>query len=677
MHIKYRPEIDGLRAISILSIIIYHYNKISIPGIFELKGGFLGVDIFFVISGYLITLIIFTELRATNSFSFINFYQRRIRRIIPALFFVVLICLPFSWFFLLPYSFVDFTKSILSILSFSSNYYFWYTQTQYAAEAAMLKPLLHTWSLAVEEQYYIFAPLLLVLIYRYLKKYFLFILLFGFVISLITANYLAYNNPNINFYNLISRAFELLSGSIIAYMKIFYPKNFFNKKFNTIFSFFGLSLIFIAIFLFDDDMHLPSFFTLIPIVGASMFIHFSSEDGKITKIMSNKFLVFTGLISYSLYLWHFPIFSFAEILDIDTDNLLNGILIWIALILSSIGSYYFIEKPFRNKKNMSIKRLYKYMVPSLILISSFSIIVIYNDGFKNRVPEIFHKNIFYERSKKIEICLNRFEKKEGCELNSKSSKSVFLIGDSHMSDLYNFGLKKILLDRNYRINTFACFVYPGFDLIFYKTNKIYEKCSSKNFLLIEKKLIKTKNPIVIIFGRMPLHLSGEYFNNQEGGIENNLKLSETAYKTNLKNFTLEKSFTKFINNLLEINAKVIFIYPYPEAGWHVPKKIMSKIPKKTYEINNFLVPENFVTTSYDVYIKRTIKSFKLLNSIQHKNIYRIYPHKFLCNNIVKKRCINHDEKEIYYRDDDHPSAKGAEMINSLIIKKLNLIENLK
>ena len=176
---------------------------------------------------------------------------------------------------------------------------------------------------------------------------------------------------------------------------------------------------------------------------------------------------------------------------------------------------------------------------------------------------------------------------------------------------------------------------------------------------------------------MPLHLSGEYFNNQEGGIESNLKLSETVYKTDLKNFTLEKSFNKFIGDLLAINAKIIFIYPYPEAGWHVPKKIMSKLPKKIVDIKDFLVPQNFVTTSYDVYIERAQRSFELLNSIRHKNIYRIYPHKFLCNNIVKDRCINHDEKEIYYRDDDHPSAKGAEMINSLIIKKLNQIENLK
>ncbi|MDC1176324.1 acyltransferase family protein [Candidatus Pelagibacter sp.] len=675
MTLKYRPEIDGLRAISVFSVLIYHYSKVSNLELFELKGGFLGVDIFFVISGYLITLIILDELRKKNNFSLKNFYERRMRRIIPALFFLILITLPFSWFYLLPTNLVDFTLSILSIFSFNSNIFFWYTQTQYAADAAILKPLLHTWSLAVEEQYYILMPIILIVLFRYFNKHLFFFFITSFFFSLFVANYLAYNNPNINFYNLVSRAFELLSGSILAYIKLYFPNNFFQKRTASWFSFFGLCIILLSLFFFNEEMHLPSFYTLVPVSGACVLIYFSGNKCLVTKVLSNKFIVFVGLISYSLYLWHFPIFSFVKIMDINTSIFVNGAAIWLTLIILSIGSYYFIEKPFRNKKNISFKKLCFFIFSIASIIISYSIIVIKNDGFMNRVPELFHKKLIYERERfqNVEKCLNRFEKESGCELNLQSSKSIFLIGDSHMADLYNSGLKEILLNQNYRIYTFACFVFPNFSLVHNKTNKVYEKCSSKNFKLIEEKIKNSPESRVIFFGRLPLYLSGENFDNLEGGVENNTKKSEFIFKTNVKNLTLQDSFKDFMIELKK-KSKIIFIYPYPEAGWEVPEKILSILPKKTSDIKEFLVPKNFVTTSYDVFINRTKSSFELLDSIIGENIYRIYPHEFLCNTIIKDRCINHDSTNIYYRDDNHPTKEGAKVINDMIVNKLLEIE---
>ena len=160
MNIKYRPEIDGLRALAVLSVIFYH-AQIKINGSQLLAGGYLGVDIFFVISGYLITSIILKELVTTGSFSFKHFYERRIRRILPVFFFVMLASLPFAWMYFLPISFIDFSKSILYSLGFSSNFYFFFSGQQYGAESGLLKPFLHTWSLSVEEQYYILFPIVL------------------------------------------------------------------------------------------------------------------------------------------------------------------------------------------------------------------------------------------------------------------------------------------------------------------------------------------------------------------------------------------------------------------------------------------------------------------------------------------------------------------------------------
>ena len=186
MNINYRPEIDGLRAIAVISVIFYHANVV----IFDeklFKGGFIGVDIFFVISGYLITSLILRELNTTQSFSFMNFYERRVRRILPPLFFVMLLCFPFAWVHLGPVNFIDFSKSILYSIGFSSNFYFWDMGHQYAAANSLLKPFLHTWSLSIEEQYYIIFPIFLFIIFRYLRNYLLLFLIITFIFSLLLA----------------------------------------------------------------------------------------------------------------------------------------------------------------------------------------------------------------------------------------------------------------------------------------------------------------------------------------------------------------------------------------------------------------------------------------------------------------------------------------------------------
>ena len=172
MKLTYRPEIDGLRAIAVGAVILYH-AQITIFGHQPFKGGFIGVDIFFVISGYLITSIILKELLTYGSFSFKHFYERRIRRILPALLFVMLVSLPFAWTYLMPLRFEDFSKSILYSLGFSSNFYFFYSGQQYGAESGLLKPFLHTWSLSVEEQYYILFPIVLLITFKYFRKYIL------------------------------------------------------------------------------------------------------------------------------------------------------------------------------------------------------------------------------------------------------------------------------------------------------------------------------------------------------------------------------------------------------------------------------------------------------------------------------------------------------------------------
>lgn len=215
MHLKYRPEIDGLRTVAVLSVLIYH-AEFTFGTEKLLSGGFLGVDIFFVISGYLITSLILKELKQTKSFSISSFYERRARRLLPALFTVTLISFFAAWILLIPSQFIDFSKSQVSSVLFSSNFYWNHSLQEYGAESALIKPFLHTWSLAVEEQFYIIFPLILMAIYRWCKNYAFTVLSIFLFASLLFSEWMTAQDSSFSFYMLPSRFWELLAGGLLA-----------------------------------------------------------------------------------------------------------------------------------------------------------------------------------------------------------------------------------------------------------------------------------------------------------------------------------------------------------------------------------------------------------------------------------------------------------------------------
>jgi len=293
VKLNYRPEIDGLRAIAVVAVILYH-TQFAIFDYEIFQGGFIGVDIFFVISGYLITSIILKELDITGTFSFKNFYIRRVRRILPALFLVMLVSFPFAWLYLLPNNFIDYSKSILYSLGFSSNYYFWSLGSTYEDINSLLKPFLHTWSLSVEEQFYIIFPLVLLFAFKYLKKYFASALILGFLLSLIVADFGSKNYPSSTFYFLPTRAWELLVGSILAYFEIRSGHRSQNKTLNLFLPICGLILIIHSIIFFYDQMFHPSFYTLSPVLGICLIIWFSDKNELTTKLLSSNYLWVLG-----------------------------------------------------------------------------------------------------------------------------------------------------------------------------------------------------------------------------------------------------------------------------------------------------------------------------------------------------------------------------------------------
>lgn len=333
---RYRSEIDGLRAVAVLPVILFHAGM---PGF---GGGFVGVDIFFVISGFLITGILIDELQR-GDWSILRFYERRARRILPALFVVSMACLPFAWRWMAAPEFEEFSKSLIAVALFVSNIWFWRSD-DYFASAAELKPLLHTWSLAVEEQFYLVFPLLLLILWRFGRRASVISLAGLAVASLLLAEWGSRNAPMANFYLAPARGWELLTGSLCAFVVARR-----GLRQSDPLAYAGLAMIAFAVFGYDETIPTPSLYLLVPVLGTALVLLFAGGTGRAARLLSARALVAVGLISYSLYLWHQPLFAFARIRSIGTPSpwLMAGLVVLCFAL--AWATWRFVEQPFRGR----------------------------------------------------------------------------------------------------------------------------------------------------------------------------------------------------------------------------------------------------------------------------------------------------------------------------------------
>ena len=374
-RLQYRKEIDGLRAIAVLPVILFHGNI----GVFS--GGYVGVDVFFVISGYLITTIILEDIR-NNTFSVIGFYERRARRILPALS-IVLIFTTFAAYIFMPADLLrSYSESLVSVSTFSSNVFFYLT-SGYFSTSADEKPLLHTWSLAVEEQYYIFFPVMVALLWSLGKKWLVSIIALMAMASLLLAQFLSATDAvDANFYLIFSRAWELLFGSAIAFISLHKLNAAQWQKELT--SIAGIIMIVYSIVFFDDHTPFPSFYTLIPVIGTCMIIIFTDSTTYVGRFLSIKILVFIGLISYSLYLWHQPLFAFLRLKTIGPPSEYMIIAAIICTFVLTFFSWKYVERPFRNKTAFNRASIFQFSATSIALFLSIGLAGHFYKGFEQR-----------------------------------------------------------------------------------------------------------------------------------------------------------------------------------------------------------------------------------------------------------------------------------------------------
>ncbi len=429
---KYRPDIDGLRTIAVGSVVLFHTG-------FGLPGGFIGVDIFFVISGFLITTILWTDLQ-NNRFSILNFYERRIRRILPALFVVMLVSTVFATLLFLPDHLSEFGKSIFAANVFLSNFYFYY-ETDYFTEAAHFKPMLHTWSLAVEEQYYIlFPPMLALLFGMFRPKAVLGWLGVAAIASLAASVWMVHRNPPAAFYLPQARAWELLLGALTAIcIAQGWVKFIEGRRYLTV------CLVLLAVVMivwpllsYGPETVFPGLTAVPPCLGTAILILTGAYNKTVaTRVLSVPPMVFIGKISYSLYLWHWPVLVFAIYVAVEPLTTLQMLGCIALSLLLAILSWRFVEAPFRKSQGFSRRAIFTTGSVCMVLIAGLGGSLVVTKGLPVRMPpdiaELLQEERFlHDRRDCHFITPERARSADVCQRGAPGvSPSFVLVGDSH------------------------------------------------------------------------------------------------------------------------------------------------------------------------------------------------------------------------------------------------------
>ncbi len=641
MEFKHRKDIDGLRGIAIIPVIFYHLN---VP---FFSGGYLGVDIFFVISGFLITSIIHNQVKQQN-FLLLDFYERRLRRIIPILYLILILSIPLTLINFIEVDSRNFFESLFAVVTFSSNFLFWLEEGEYFTRENSLKPLLHTWSLSIEMQFYIIFPVI-ILILEKIKKFKIIIIALICFISFLTANWFALTNPDAAFYFSLSRGWEILLGSLCALLKMRFKKIKFNQS--EYVCYISLIVILLSVFFFNERTLHPSFFSLFPVLATCFLILYSEESKSFKKILEFGPLTATGLISYSLYILHFPMIAFIGYLDINLSFVIT-IVFLICLFLISYISWVYIETPFRKKNIINKKSFFNLYCSLSIILASVGLC-----------------GHFLIKDKTDNFVNNQFASPKFSLKNS-----IMILGDSHASH-YTWGLKQYFGEN--KVDDFSqngCIPFFDFDRV---DSRFKEGvCPREMNLALEKFIKEQKYEILIMSNMGPVYLDGTTFKNKGEARVKGLKLSLKNFDKvddNWKLFEIGMRNTFSILSALGPEKKIFYIIDIPELGL---TERQCDVNGKTLNFANYdfiLKKPNFKNcfVKEKEYFKRSKRYNDLVNRIgnDYPKIRIINPSNLLCNNQI---CNGIVDNQKLYRDADHLSKFGSLYLSKLISNEIML-----
>lgn len=660
--LKYRAEIDGLRAIAVIPVILFH------AGFLLFEGGFVGVDIFFVISGYLITSILLEDINNENFF--VNFYCRRARRILPALFVLVLFCVPVAWILLLPDDLLSFMNSVVGVATFSSNILFW-SESGYFDQAAELKPLLHTWSLAVEEQYYFLFPVFLYGFWRFGRNRVFWLIVIFAIISLALSEWAWRNKPNANFFLAPTRAWELLAGSIAAFIvqkRGIVPNN--------TLAILGFSAIIFSIFAYDKTTPFPSIYALVPTMGVVLIILFADENTHVAKILNSRLLVGIGLISYSAYLWHQPLFVFTRMLTFSDPSmaLMIGVII-LTLILAYL-SWRFVEMPFRDIKLIDTKTLFLCTLP----VSAFLI----------GLGGCYHMNIIPHKTVNISWLPENTQVPEkfggiiqdgwGCSArdpfsscvigNTNAQNAIVIAGDSHARVLTE-AAQFYSADKDFKLIDLTAGGCPFFlDLNVYVNGYLSKHCEASLQTSRMEFLKQLPASIVLLHARYPLYIIGDGFDNLIGGKEPSRSYYSAKHQTDdheLRYAQIEDAFEQTVGKLLEYGHKVVIVGTVPSNGWNPIHRLLkveqTSINIKPQDVWNLMKIPLATIKDRNQLAEQAIERIK----IKYPDVGYINPQDIFCDDSY---CNSITATQILYSDGDHLSFEGTKLLFQSILEYL-------
>jgi peptidoglycan/LPS O-acetylase OafA/YrhL len=450
---KYRADVDGLRAVAVTAVIFFHL------GIPTFQNGFVGVDVFYVISGYLITSLIAKDL-AAGRFSIVMFYERRLRRIFPALFTVLFVCILIGSIVLYPEELTKFGKSLVTTTFFVSNFYFWHSALPtgyFDTTASAAQPLLHTWSLAVEEQFYLLFPLALYLLFRWsrerVNKWLFILTISSFALNLWTTQL----KPIVAFYWLMPRAWELLLGALLATKAVPLIRS---NLLREIAALLGIGMILCAVCLPMKGLPFPGYIVLLPCVGAWLIIY-AGESGPsfVSRILSFGPVVFIGVISYSLYLWHWPAIEFSKHFPFNLRGNAEIAFVLVFSVLAAFVSFEFIERPFRGSASpFSRRQIFAYGFAASVLTAAFGFAAYRSRGLPQRYDPHTRQIVlanqerigdFDESCANFQTGVHSIGDIKSCDVGDKSQRKILFFGDSHLQQLYP-AIKKIFNSPDFR-----------------------------------------------------------------------------------------------------------------------------------------------------------------------------------------------------------------------------------